>query len=146
MTDVRVRDDLAKHESYFLSEVRSALRRIIMDYVGQPPYPGPDRRTLPGTNSQERTAAGLSLLEHLMGSPLLFLVATHEERLAQTAARSPGTANYHFQEQLTDSGILFDYRLQTGMATTKTAIRILEQEGYPAAFLKRARALLKDDV
>ncbi len=143
MTDVRVRDDLAQHESYFMSEVRR-LRRIIMDTQDMPPIFGLIDEPFRGTNSQERTAAGVALLEHLIDSPHLFLVATHEERLAQTAAKSPGTANYHFQEQLTGSGILFDYRLQTGMATTKTAIRILEQEGYPEAFLLRARKLLHD--
>ena len=143
LTDVRVRDDLAKHESYFMSEVRR-LRRIIMDTQEDPPILGLIDEPFRGTNSQERSAAGVALLEHLIASPHLFLVATHEELLAQCAARSPGTENHHFCEQLTDSGITFDYALRPGPASTKTAIRILEQEGYPASFLERARALMEE--
>jgi len=145
VTDVRVRDDLAKHESYFMSEVRR-LRRIIMDTEEDPPILGLIDEPFRGTNSQERSAAGVALLEHLIASTHLFLVATHEELLAQCAVRSPGAENYHFCEQLTDSGITFDYALRRGPASTKTAIRILEQEGYPKRFLERARALIEEDT
>jgi hypothetical protein len=144
MTDVRVRDDLAKHESYFLSEVRR-LRRIIMDSQASPPILAFIDEPFRGTNSQERTAAGVALLEQLLESTHLVLVATHEERLAQCAASSPGAENYHFQEHLIDTGIEFDYRLRPGSAHTKTAIRILEQEGYPTSFLERARGLMNPE-
>jgi len=144
MTDVRVRDDLAKHESYFLSEVRR-LRRIIMDSQASPPILAFIDEPFRGTNSQERTAAGVALLEQLLASSHLVLVATHEERLAQCAGASPGAENYHFQEHLIDTGIEFDYRLRPGSAHTRTAIRILEQEGYPAGFLERARGLMEPE-
>lgn len=145
MTDVRVRDDLAKHESYFLSEVRR-LRRIIMDSVDNPPILGLIDEPFQGTNSQERTAAGIALLEHLMETKHFFLLATHQESLAQRAAECQSAANYHFQEDLIDTGIQFNYLLQPGPATTKTAIRILEQEGYPKRFLERARNLMRPEL
>lgn len=144
MTDVRIRDDLAKHESYFLSEARR-LRRIIMDSQASPPILAFIDEPFRGTNSQERTAAGVALLEQLLASNHLVLVATHEERLAQCAAQAPGAENYHFQEKLVETGVAFDYRLRPGVAHTKTAIRILEQEGYPARFLERARELMKPE-
>jgi DNA mismatch repair ATPase MutS len=144
MTDVRVRDDLAKHESYFLSEVRR-LRRIIRDSQVSPPILAFIDEPFRGTNSQERTAAGVALLEHILASGHLVLVATHEERLAQCAAGHPDAENYHFQEQLIDAGIKFDYCLRPGPAHTKTAIRILEQEGYPESFLERARGLMEPE-
>jgi DNA mismatch repair ATPase MutS len=141
-TDVRIRDDLAKHESYFLSEVRR-LRRMVVDAETATPLLGLIDEPFRGTNSSERTAAGIALTEHLMASNNLFLLATHEETLAQTAAASDSAENYHFQEQLTDTGIVFDYRLRPGPAGTKTAIRILEQERYPQALLDRARTLMR---
>jgi len=141
MTDVRVRDDLAKHESYFLSEVRR-LRRIVMDTVDSPTILGLIDEPFQGTNFQERKATGIALLEHLMASNHFFLMATHQESLAQSAATCKTAANYHFQEELIETGIQFNYRLQPGPATTKTAIRILEQEGYPTSFLERARRLM----
>jgi len=141
MTDVRVRDDLAKHESYFLSEVRR-LRRIVEDKDTDIPLFGLIDEPFRGTNSSERTAAGTALTEHLIASGHLFLLATHEEMLAQIAAASDIAANHHFQEHLTDEGIAFDYQLRPGPAVTKTAIRILEQERYPQALLQRARELM----
>ncbi len=141
ITDVRIRDDLAKNESYFLSEVRR-LRRLVLDGEKSPPILGLIDEPFRGTNSQERTAAGLALVEHLTASPNLFLIATHEELLAQVAAHIGSARNYHFQEHLQDGGVRFDYRLRPGPATTRTALRILEQEGYPKALLERARGLM----
>lgn len=141
LTDVRIRDDLAKHESYFLSEVRR-LRRMIVDTETSPPLLGLIDEPFRGTNSSERTAAGIALVEHLLHCGHLFLLATHEETLAQTATASDVAENYHFQEHLTDGGIVFDYLLRSGPASTKTAIRILEQEQYPPSLLDRARELM----
>ena len=73
-----------------------------------------------GTNFQERTAAGIALLEHLMATNHFFLMATRQESLAQSAATCKTAANYHFQEELTETGIQFNYRLQPGPATTRT--------------------------
>ncbi len=141
MTDVRIRDDLAKHESYFLSEVRR-LRRIVEDKDTDIPLFGLIDEPFRGTNSSERTAAGIALTEHLIASGHLFLLATHEELLAHTATTSNIAQNHHFQEQLTPEGIAFDYALRPGPAVTKTAIRILEQERYPRHILERARELM----
>jgi len=141
ITDVRIRDDLARHESYFLSEVRR-LRRLVLDTDPATPLLGLIDEPFRGTNSQERTAAGIALLEHLMASSNFFVVATHEETLARTAAGAASAGNYHFQEHLRDGGIEFDYLLRPGPAGTKTALRILEREGYPPALLERARGLM----
>jgi DNA mismatch repair ATPase MutS len=162
ITDVRVRDDLAKDESYFLSEVRR-LRRLVLDCPGSAPaqHPGTGAggsfalaepgevpilglidEPFRGTNSQERVATGIALLEHLVASRHFFLIATHEERLAQVAASAATAENYHFQEHLHEKGIAFDYQLRPGPATTKTALRILEREGYPKTLLERARGLM----
>jgi len=132
---------LAKNESYFLSEVRR-LRRLVLDGEKDTPILGLIDEPFRGTNSRERTAAGLALLEHLTASPNLFLIATHEDLLAHVAAHTGSARNYHFQEHLENGGVRFDYRLRPGPATTRTALRILEQEGYPKALLERARGLM----
>jgi len=141
ITDVRIRDDLARHESYFLSEVRR-LRRLVLDTDPATPMLGLIDEPFRGTNSQERAAAGIALLEHLTTSNNLFVIATHEETLARTAGGAPSAANFHFQEHLRDGGIEFDYLLRPGPAGTKTALRILEREGYPQNLLERARGLM----
>jgi hypothetical protein len=141
ITDVRIRDDLAKNESYFLSEVRR-LRRLVLDSDPDTAILGLIDEPFRGTNSQERAAAGVALLEYLMASRHLFLIATHEDLLARVAASTASAANYHFQEHLHEGGIAFDYRLRPGPATTRTALRILQREGYPASLLERARRLM----
>jgi hypothetical protein len=145
MTDVRIRDNLAKNESYFLSEVRR-LRRMVLDAGNSTPILGLIDEPFRGTNSQERTAADIALFEHLAASSHLFLIATHEETLARAAAATASAENYHFQEHLHEHGITFDYRLRPGPAGTKTALRILEQEGYPKPLLDRARQLMADGM
>ncbi len=144
ITDVRIRDDLAKHESYFMSEVRR-LRRIVVDTNSDIPLFCLIDEPFRGTNSPERTAAGVALLEHLLASQHLVLLATHEEQLAQTARKSEAAQNHHFQETLTDTGITFEFDLRPGPASTRTAIRILEQEHYPPKLVKRARDLMQDN-
>ncbi len=144
LTDVRIRDDLAENESYFLSEVRR-LRRMVVDAGQETPLLGLIDEPFRGTNSSERTAAGMALVEHLLTCGNLLLLATHEERLAETAAGSAAAENRHFQEHLGEVGITFDYRLRPGPAVTRTAIRILEQEQYPAGLLQRARELMRQD-
>ena len=141
ITDVRIRDDLAKNESYFLSEVRR-LRRLVLDSDPDTAILGLIDEPFRGTNSQERAAAGVALLEYLMASRHLFLIATHEDLLARVAASTASADNYHFQEHLHEGGIAFDYRLRPGPATTRTALRILQREGYPASLLERARRLM----
>ncbi|MEN6424400.1 MAG: hypothetical protein ABFE13_03495 [Phycisphaerales bacterium] len=145
ITDVRIRDDLAHNESYFLSEVRR-LRRLVLDAEPGTPAFGLIDEPFRGTNSVERTAAGIALLEHLTASNNLFLIATHEETLAQTAADCVSARNFHFQEHLREGGIAFDYLLRPGPAETKTALRILELEGYPRALVERARHLIANNT
>jgi len=62
MTDVRIRDDLARHESYFLSEVRR-LRRMVLDADRSTPILGLIDEPFRGTNSQERVAGGIALID-----------------------------------------------------------------------------------
>jgi hypothetical protein len=141
ITDVRIRDDLARNESYFLSEVRR-LRRLVLDLDDTVPIFGLIDEPFRGTNSRERVAAGIALLEHLMASPHFLLIATHEDLLAHVAGTTTSARNYHFQEHLQEQGVAFDYLLRPGPATTHTALRILEREGYPTSLLERARRLL----
>ncbi len=138
MTDLRIRDDLAKHESYFLAEVRQLRRMLCDEPHAVAPLLGLIDEPFRGTNSQERVAADVALVAALINSPNRFLVATHEQELADLATRTTAL-NYHFHEDLTDSGPVFDYRLRAGPATTRNALNILEREGYPADMVRHAR-------
>ena len=142
MTDLRIRDNLGKGESYFLAEVRH-LRRMIVPPDGEAPVLGLVDEPFRGTNHREQRAATLAIIEHLMGSKGLFLIATHDSTVTRLAD-GIAAANYHFQEQLGPRELVFDYQLRTGPAHTRNAIRVLEREQYPADLVRRALAHADD--
>ncbi len=94
-----------------------------------------------GTNHQEQQAATLAVIEHLTTTAGLYLVATHDRSVARQCA-GEGIENRHFQEELSDGKLTFDYRIREGIAQTRNALRVLEREGYPSPLLKRAHALV----
>ncbi len=136
ITDLGVRDNLAADESYFLAEVRH-LRRMVSPADDAAPVLGLVDEPFRGTNSQEQVAASLAVLQHLIESPHLFVVATHERRLTDLADGQAAT-NHHFREDLDGDGLVFDYTLRPGPARTRTALRVLEREAYPPEVIRRA--------
>jgi MutS domain V/MutS domain III len=135
ISDLRARDNLAQGESYFLSEVRH-LRRMITPPAGQTTILGLIDEPFRGTNSQDQSAASVAVVKHLAASQHFFLLATHDRNL--TTLATDAARNFHFQENLGADGLVFDYKLHDGPATTRNALRILEREGYPASVLRDA--------
>ena len=140
ITDLRVRDDLAKEESYFLAEVRQ-LRRLLTAPAGEGNVLGLVDEPFRGTNSEEQAAASLALVQHLLRGWDFCLLATHERRLTSLANGAPAV-NYNFREDLDSEGLIFDYRVRPGPAPTRNALRVLEVEAYPQALLEQAHAWL----
>lgn len=144
ISDLRARDNLAQRESYFLSEVRH-LKRMILAPSGHQRILGLIDEPFRGTNSQDQTAASVAVVRHLMASGHYFLLATHDRHLTGLAD-GLCVRNYHFQENLGRDGMVFDYKLHDGPATTRNALRILEREGYPPTLLRDAHEWLSQYV
>jgi hypothetical protein len=141
VTDLRARDNLAGNESYFLAEVRH-LRRMVNPPAGDVPILGLIDEPFRGTNSRDQSAASIAVVRHLLTGPHLFLLATHDQHL--TALADGVTArNWHFRENLSDTTLVFDYRLHEGPAQTRNALRILALEGYPATLVAHAQDWLR---
>lgn len=136
ITDLRVRDNLSKGESYFLAEVRQ-LRRMIVPPTGAEPVLGLADEPFRGTNYREQHAATLAIVESLTGAAGLFLVATHDATVTRIAD-GVHAQNHHFQEQLGQAELLFDYQLRPGPASTCNAIRVMQRENYPEGLVRRA--------
>ena len=142
ITDLCVRDDLAKEESYFLAEVRQ-LRRLLTAPAGKGNVLGLIDEPFRGTNSEEQAAASLALVQHLLRGRDFCLLATHERRLTSLANGAPAV-NYHFREDLDSEGLTFDYHLHPGPAPTRNALRVLGVEAYPQALLDQAHEWLSE--
>lgn len=87
-----------------------------------------------GTNTVERIAAARAVLKSISENAQV-LVTTNDVELQALLGESFDL--YHFQEDPDVEGF-FDYRLRTGRATERNAIRLLERMGFPEKIVQNA--------
>ncbi len=138
VTSMAVRDSLETGESYYIAEIKS-LKRILDRLESGTRCLCLIDEILRGTNTVERIAASAAVLGYLSGRNCLALVATHDIEL--TEITGDRFDNYHFQEQVDEDGVHFDYLIREGRATTQNAIRLLDVMEYPPAIVHTAREL-----
>ncbi len=127
-SSMALRDDIESAESYFIVEIKS-LKRIMdaAEQEGAPVLAFVDE-VLRGTNTVERIAASSEILKDLAGKNAMLVTATHDIEL--TELLKDIYSNYHFEEEVVDNEIRFNYILQKGKATTRNAIKLLSVMGY----------------
>ena len=84
-----------------------------------------------GTNTYDRYAAAVKVLERLANRNAMTAISTHDLDLADLEGKNHHDTfyNYHFEDQYQDNAIHFDYLLRPGKATTSNAMRLLEMVG-----------------
>lgn len=138
-TCIQVSDSLAEGKSYYLAEAEAAVSMMDLARSGPSCLFVVDE-LFRGTNSVERIAAGEAVLRWLAGRGELghyVLAATHDGELVELL-RDCYVA-MHFEEQVAEDRLLFDYRLRPGPATSRSALRLLELLGAPAGMVASAR-------
>ena len=142
-SSMSLRDDLMGNDSYFMVEIK-AMKRIL-DYRDS----NPDRKVLcfvdevlRGTNTVERIAASTEILRYLSQKGCICFAATHDGEL--TYLLENDYDNYHFEEEIKDNDVLFNYRLNTGRAVTRNAIKLLSVMGFPEDIVKHAECSAED--
>ena len=135
-SSMALRDDLANSDSYYIVEIKS-LKRILdaVNRTGQPVLCFIDE-VLRGTNTVERIAASSEILKNLNTDRALCFAATHDVEL--TTILKDCYDDYHFQEEVTEDEVKFDYKLYDGPATTRNAIKLLNVIGYDKNIIKGA--------
>ncbi|SHI30127.1 MutS-related protein [Parasporobacterium paucivorans] len=136
-TSMSLRDSLESGESYYMAEIRSLKRILDSCGIGPSVFCCIDE-VLRGTNTVERIAASAQLLKSMDEQGVLCFAATHDVEL--TGLLKDYYANYHFQEEITDNDIFFNYRLYKGAASTRNAIKLLEIIGYDKTVTEKAEA------
>ncbi len=141
-SSMSLRDDLEGGDSYYVVEIK-ALKRILTaaKESGRPVLCFVDE-VLRGTNTVERIAASTQILKSLHGDGVLCFAATHDIELTQLLTKL--FDNYHFEEEIVDGDILFQYRLLPGKATTRNAIKLLEIMGYDQEVIQNAQSMAED--
>ena len=135
MTSMALRDDLSGGESYFIVEIKS-LKRIRDESRKKDPLLCIIDEVLRGTNTIERIAASSRILKELGRPHVLSFAATHDIELSYIL--NGIYENYHFEEEVLEKEVVFNYLLKPGRATTRNAIRLLEMLGYDEALVEDA--------
>lgn len=137
-SSMALRDDMESGESYYIVEIK-ALKRIL-DAAGtkQAPILCFVDEVLRGTNTVERIAASTQILKSLRRTGILCFAATHDIEL--TDLLRDEFDNYHFEEDVAEGDVVFNYKLKEGKATTRNAIKLLELMGYDRDVIERASA------
>jgi hypothetical protein len=136
-TSLRRSDSLLAGRSYYLAEAQGILKAIrstetppktlcILDEIFR------------GTNTAERVAASAEVLRWLVTHDAFVLAATHDDAL--TSMLEGSYRNFHFGETIEETGMVFDYLLKEGPATTRNAIELLRILGYPEELVAAAKA------
>lgn len=134
-TSMALRDDLVGGESYYIVEIRSLKRILNRAAEGKPVLCFVDE-VLRGTNTVERIAASTEILKSLTEKNVLCFAATHDVELTELLGMDYD--NYHFEEEIADGDVRFQYRLLEGKATTRNAIKLLGVMGYEESIIENA--------
>lgn len=136
MTSMALRDDLQSRESYFIVEIKS-LKRILDESRKEVPVLCVIDEVLRGTNTVERIAASSQILAFLRNPRTICFAATHDIELSYILDQL--YTNYHFEEEITDHDVRFNYLLCEGRATSRNAIALLEMLGYDQGIVNGAK-------
>ena len=136
MSAMSLSDDILSGESYYIVEIR-AIKRI-MDTIREKGHVlcFVDE-VLRGTNTVERIAAGTEILRKLLTNHTLCFAATHDLELTELLKDSYD--NYHFEEEVKEDDVKFNYLLKKGRVTTRNAIRLLKMTGYDDSIVEASK-------
>jgi DNA mismatch repair ATPase MutS len=131
-TCIQVSDSLTDGISYFYAEVRR-LKELLnaIEIEHDLPLFFLIDEIFRGTNNRERQIGGRAFVQTLVGGDGVGLISTHDLELVVFADELSKVTNYHFQEEVTQGRMIFDYCLRTGPSQTTNALQIMLMEGLP---------------
>jgi len=140
-TSIGHADDLERGVSYFYAEAQAVATLLRAAECGPALFLFDE--LFRGTNAAERVAAAEAVLRHITcgtadGAKQWVALASHDLQLGDLLADCFDVA--HLAVSADDTSLVFEYRLQAGPATTRTAITLLARCGVAATVLTAARA------
>lgn len=126
---IRISDSLQSGVSRFYAEILR-LRQILDLTRGPLPVLFLIDEFLHGTNSHDRRIGAEALVRSLVERGAIGLITTHDLALADIAdVLGPRAANVHFEDQIEDGQIHFDYSLRPGVVRKSNAIELMRSVG-----------------
>jgi hypothetical protein len=126
---LRIQDSLLAGRSRFLAEVTRLRALQDLAAAGEPALLFLLDELLHGTNSHDRRIGAEAVLRTLLAAGAIGLCTTHDLALAELAGTVPGLANAHFEDQVIDGRMAFDYRLRPGVVGHSNALALMRAVG-----------------
>jgi hypothetical protein len=127
--NIRINDSLHEGSSRFYAEI-TRLRQLNELAARTPPLLFLLDEVLQGTNSKDRFVGAQGVIRALLGRGAIGLVSTHD--LALTEIEVGGSSrlrNLHFQDELVDGRMKFDFKLQAGIVTKSNGLELMRSIG-----------------
>jgi hypothetical protein len=126
---IRTLDSLQGGISRFYAEI-TRLRQIVDIADAQPPLLFLLDEILHGTNSHDRRVGGEAVVRALIARGAIGLITTHDLALARIA-EDPAlhATNVHFEDQMENGRMTFDYHLRPGVVAKSNAIELMRAVG-----------------
>ena len=138
-SSMALKDDISLGESYYIVEIKSIKRIIDKSMTSGNKVLCFVDEVLRGTNTVERIAASTQILKSIAGNGVQCFAATHDIEL--TSLLKDIYEIYHFEGDVTDNDVKFDYKLKDGPATTRNAIMLLKVLGYDENIVENAQKM-----
>ena len=133
---IRINDSLQEGSSRFYAEISRI--RALFDAAGSARQ-GADTRwpllflldeLLQGTNSTDRRVGAEGIVRAFMQRGAIGLITTHDLALTQLRGLpTESLRNLHFEEEITDGRMRFDYHLRDGVVTRSNAVALMRAVG-----------------
>lgn len=129
MSSINIRDSLSHKASYFYSELLRI--REIIDYVKMHPHTLVILdEILRGTNTKDKQAGSLGLLDKLIAMKATVVIATHDLTIGDMDKKYPEIVTNHcFEVELEGDQLVFDYQLKNGVSQKLNASFLMRQMG-----------------
>jgi len=126
---IRVNDSLQEGSSRFYAEI-TRLRQIFDLAENRRDVLFLLDELLQGTNSTDRRIGAEGLVRALLDRGAVRVISTHDLALTEIGGQHQGQIhNVHFQDELLDGKIRFDYRLQEGIVTKSNGLELMRSIG-----------------
>jgi hypothetical protein len=126
---IRILDSLQEGISHFYAEILR-LRQVLELTSGKTPVLFLLDEILHGTNSHDRRIGAQAVVTGLVDRGAVGLVTTHDLALSKMADAMDGAArNVHFEDQIVDGKIQFDYVMRDGVVKKSNALDLMRSVG-----------------
>ena len=128
-TRIRSTDSLQEGRSSFYTEILH-IRRVFDAANGAVPMVFLFDELLEGTNSKDRRIGAEGLVKGLLARRAIGIVTTHDLALTEIAAAVGNVLrNMHFEDQVADGKMKFDYKLRDGLVEKSNALELMRLIG-----------------